>query len=35
MYPAHVQRWINQRGGLTPRMIYLRGNELTSMYQPC
>ena len=35
MYPAHVQRWINQRGGLTPRMIYLRGNELMSMYQPC
>ena len=35
MYPAHVQRWINQRGGLTPRMIYLRGNELMSMYHPC
>lgn len=35
MYPAPVKRWINQRGGLTPHMIYLRGKELTSMYHPC
>jgi hypothetical protein len=35
MYPAQVKKWINQRGGLTPRMIYLRGKELTSMYNPC
>lgn len=35
MYPPRVQRWINQRGGLKSRMIYLRGKELMSMYHPC
>ena len=35
MYPSPVKKWINQRGGLTPRMIYLRGKELTSMYHAC
>jgi hypothetical protein len=35
MYPAQVKKWINQRGGLTAHMIYLRGKELTSMYHPC
>jgi len=35
MYPSRVQRWINQRGGLKSRMIYLRGKELMSMYHPC
>lgn len=34
-YPPHVRRWINSRGGLQNRMIFLRGRELTSMYQPC
>jgi hypothetical protein len=35
MYPTPVKKWINQRGGLTPHMIYLRGKELTSMYHSC
>jgi len=35
MYPPPVKKWINQRGGLTQRMIYLRGKELMSMYHPC
>jgi hypothetical protein len=35
MYPSQVQRWINQRGGLTSHMIFLRGKELMSMYHPC
>ena len=35
MYPFEVRRWIDQRGGLTPRMIYLSGRELTSMFRPC
>jgi len=35
MYPSAVRRWIAQRGGLTPRMIFLRGRQLTSMYKPC
>ncbi len=35
MYPPQVRRWISHRGGLTPRMIFLRGRELQSMYRPC
>src|SRR4051794_37984486 len=35
MYPSQVRRWIANRGGLTPRMIFLRGTQLTAMYHPC
>src|SRR3974390_262855 len=35
MYPTQVRRWIARRGGLTPRMIFLRGRELQTMYRPC
>jgi hypothetical protein len=35
MYPTAIRRWIAHRGGLTPRMIFLRGRELQSMYKPC
>jgi hypothetical protein len=35
MYPSQVRRWISQRGGLTPRMIFLHGRELQAMYRPC
>ena len=35
MYPAAVKRWISQRGGLTPHMIFLRGRQLQTMYKPC
>ena len=35
MYPSPIRRWISQRGGLTPRMIFLRGRELQAMYRPC
>ncbi|MGV7219614.1 hypothetical protein [Bradyrhizobium sp. UFLA05-112] len=35
MYPSQVRRWISQRGGLTPHMIFLRGKQLESMYKPC
>jgi len=35
MYPSPVRRWIAARGGLTPRMIFLRGKQLMSMYKPC
>jgi hypothetical protein len=34
-YPQEVRSWIAQRGGLTPKMIYLSGSELAAMYQPC
>jgi hypothetical protein len=35
MYPSEVRRWIDQRGGLTPRMIFLGGSELAALYRPC
>jgi hypothetical protein len=35
MYPTNIRRWIAQRGGLTPNMIFLRGRQLTGMYKPC
>lgn len=35
LYPTSVQRWIARHGGLKPRMIFLRGNELARMYKPC
>ena len=35
VYPTQVRNWIRRKGGLTPRMIYLRGKELTSMYAAC
>jgi len=34
-YPAGVRAWIKKRGGLTPRVIYLRGRELGSLYRRC
>src|SRR6202030_2567097 len=35
MYPSAVRHWISRRGGLTPRMIFLRGKELQALYKPC
>src|ERR1700686_4892821 len=35
MYPFEVRRWIDQRGGLSPHMIFLTGRELVAMYRPC
>jgi hypothetical protein len=35
MYPFEVRRWIDQRGGLTPHLIFLSGRELAAMYRPC
>lgn len=35
MYPPPVRRWIANNGGLTPRLIYLRGRQLETMYRPC
>ncbi|MGV7212510.1 hypothetical protein [Bradyrhizobium sp. UFLA05-112] len=35
MYPSQVRRWIAQRGGLSPHMIFLRGKQLQAMYTPC
>ncbi len=35
LYPADVRGWITRHGGLTPRMIFLRGRELAAMVPSC
>jgi hypothetical protein len=35
LYPAAIRSWIERRGGLTPRLIELRGRELTALYRTC
>ena len=35
LYPSQVRHWISRRGGLTPRLIFLRGKQLQAMYKPC
>lgn len=34
-YPAPVRAWIIRRGGLTSRVLLLRGKALMAMYRPC
>jgi hypothetical protein len=34
-YPAGVRSWIKKRGGLTQKVIYLRGRELAALYPRC
>jgi len=34
-YPEGVQSWIRSRGGLTSRLLLLRGRELAALYQRC
>ena len=34
-YPAPVRSWINRRGGLTSRLLLLRGRELAAIYPRC
>jgi hypothetical protein len=34
-YPAPVRGWISRRGGLTSRMLLLRGRELAAIYPSC
>ena len=34
-YPDPVRNWIIRRGGLTSRLLLLRGRELASMYRVC
>ena len=35
MYPASIRHWIEQRGGLTPRIMRMQGNDLASLYRTC
>jgi hypothetical protein len=34
-YPAPVRSWISRRGGLTTRLLLLRGRELAAIYPTC
>jgi hypothetical protein len=34
-YPTPVRLWIERRGGLSSRLLILRGRELASMYRSC
>jgi hypothetical protein len=34
-YPASVRAWIARHGGLTRKMMYLRGRDLVAIVAPC
>lgn len=34
-YPEPIRNWISRRGGLTSRMLLLRGRELAAIYPRC
>jgi hypothetical protein len=34
-YPAAVRSWISRRGGLTTRLLLLRGRDLAAIYRRC
>jgi hypothetical protein len=34
-YPPAIRNWIKRQGGLSRRMILLRGRHLTAMYRRC
>ncbi len=34
-YPAAVRNWITRRGGLTSRLLLLRGRDLAAIYPRC
>ena len=35
IYPGEIRTWLKRRGGLKPKMVYLSGSELMSMYRIC
>jgi hypothetical protein len=35
IYPSHVRRWISRNGGLSRKMIFMQGRELTSYVASC
>jgi hypothetical protein len=35
LYPGDIRAWLKKRGGLKPKMVFLSGPELTSMYRVC
>jgi hypothetical protein len=35
VYPAQLRKWITERGGLSPKMLYLKGRELAEIVPRC
>ena len=35
LYPQEIRAWINQRGGLTPQLMMMRGPDLAALYPSC
>jgi hypothetical protein len=35
VYPPSIRRWLTSKGGLSSKVIVLRGRELASMYRTC
>jgi hypothetical protein len=35
IYPGEIRTWLKRRGGLKPKMVFLSGSELMSMYRVC
>ena len=35
LYPRHIQKWLNQNGGLGTRTVLLDGRDLAKMYPMC
>jgi hypothetical protein len=35
VYPAGLRSWIARHGGLTTKMIYLQGRDLSAIVPPC
>ncbi|MGA3308396.1 MAG: hypothetical protein ABSD08_07250 [Xanthobacteraceae bacterium] len=35
IYPPQIRSWIARHGGLTPRLIGLRGRKLAALYNTC
>jgi hypothetical protein len=35
IYPPALRQWINQHGGLTPKVLHLRGKELAAIVPKC
>jgi hypothetical protein len=35
LYPPAIRNWINRHGGLTPRLIGMRGRELSALFNTC
>jgi hypothetical protein len=35
LYPPAIRNWIERHGGLTPRIIAMRGRDLAALYSAC